>query len=30
MNLDVLDGLLACFDKPYSQAYGCRPPARAR
>ena len=26
-NLDVLDGLLACFDKPYAQAYlePCRP-----
>lgn len=26
MNLDVLDGLLACFDRPYSEAYGapCR------
>jgi hypothetical protein len=27
-NLDVVDGLIACFDKPYAQAYGsaaCRP-----
>lgn len=27
-NLDVVDGLIACFDKPYSEAYGkasCRP-----
>jgi hypothetical protein len=23
MNLDVLDGLIACFDKPYRDAYGC-------
>jgi hypothetical protein len=22
MNLDVVDGLIACFDKPYKQAYG--------
>lgn len=22
MNLDVLDGLIACFDKPYLEAYG--------
>lgn len=29
LNLDVLDGLLACFDKPYDQAYSrdCRPTA---
>lgn len=29
-NLDVVDGLLACFGKPYSQAYGmpCRPSRR--
>jgi hypothetical protein len=29
MNLDVLDGLIACFDKPYNEAYGraCRPAA---
>lgn len=26
MNLDVLDGLIACFGKPYDEAYGdCRP-----
>lgn len=27
LNLDVLDGLIACFGKPYSEAYGqdCRP-----
>ena len=27
MNLDVLDGLIACFDKPYDEAYSrdCRP-----
>lgn len=28
MNLDVLDGLITCFDKPYLEAYGdasCRP-----
>lgn len=27
LNLDVLDGLIKCFDKPYSVAYGdsCRP-----
>ena len=26
-NLDVVDGLIACFDKPYAEAYGstCRP-----
>jgi hypothetical protein len=25
LNLDVLDGLISCFDKPYDQAYGgCR------
>lgn len=24
-NLDVLDGLIACFGKPYDVAYGCRP-----
>jgi hypothetical protein len=28
LNIDVVDGLIACFDKPYSQAYAtaCRPP----
>ena len=33
LNLSVLDGLIACFDKPYKVAYGaCRPapPARAK
>ena len=26
MNLDVLDGLIACFGKSYDEAYGdCRP-----
>jgi hypothetical protein len=27
VNLDVVDGLIACFDKPYSEAYSfsCRP-----
>lgn len=27
MNIDVVDGLIACFDKPYNEAYGseCRP-----
>lgn len=27
-NIDVVDGLIACFDKPYDEAYGagCRPP----
>ena len=31
MNLDVLDGLIACFGKPYDEAYSraCRPPAAA-
>ena len=24
-NLDVLDGLIACFGKPYDTAYACRP-----
>lgn len=25
-NLDVVDGLIACFDRPYAEAYGaCRP-----
>ncbi len=24
-NLDVLDGLISCFDKPYIEAYSCRP-----
>lgn len=24
-NLNVVDGFLACFDRPYSEAYGCRP-----
>lgn len=29
-NLDVVDGLIRCFDEPYATAYGdeCRPPAR--
>lgn len=26
-NLDVLDGLISCFGKPYSVAYVCRQPA---
>lgn len=28
-NIDVVDGLVQCFDKPYEEAYGsaCRPPA---
>jgi hypothetical protein len=31
VNLDVLDGLLRCIDKPYSEAYGpCRAPRPAR
>ncbi len=25
-NLDVLDGLISCFGKPYSVAYACRQP----
>jgi hypothetical protein len=27
-NLEIVEGLVACFDKPYSEAYGksCRPP----
>ncbi|MDO5506607.1 MAG: hypothetical protein Q4F49_10035 [Pseudoxanthomonas suwonensis] len=27
-NIDVVDGLIACFDRPYDEAYGtdCRPP----
>jgi hypothetical protein len=31
-NLDVLDGLVRCFGRPYREAYGevCRPPAGAR
>ena len=24
LNLDVLDGLIACFGQPYNKAYGCR------
>lgn len=24
LNLDVVDGLIACFDKPYAVAYDCR------
>jgi hypothetical protein len=24
LNLDVLDGLITCFDKPYREAYACR------
>lgn len=30
LNIDAVDGLVACFDKPYAEAYGaasCRPPA---
>jgi hypothetical protein len=29
-NIDVVDGLVACFNRPYSEAYrsACRPPAR--
>lgn len=30
-NLDVLDGMISCFGKPYSVAYACRrPPAAGR
>jgi hypothetical protein len=25
LNLNVVDGLITCFGKPYSEAYGCRP-----
>jgi hypothetical protein len=25
LNLHVVDGLIACFDKPYREAYGCDP-----
>jgi hypothetical protein len=28
-NLNVLDGLLECFDRPYSEAYSCRPLIKA-
>lgn len=24
-NLNKVDGLIACFDKPYAEAYGCEP-----
>lgn len=24
LNLEIVDGLIACFDKPYAEAYGCR------
>lgn len=24
LNLDIVDGLIACFDRPYREAYGCR------
>lgn len=24
LNLDVVEGFLACFDRPYAEAYGCR------
>ncbi|MGN6366365.1 hypothetical protein [Asticcacaulis taihuensis] len=24
LNLEVVDGLILCFDKPYAEAYGCR------
>lgn len=24
LNLDVVDGLISCFDRPYSEAYECR------
>ena len=24
LNLDVVDGLIACFDRPYAEAYRCR------
>lgn len=24
-NLDVVDGLIACFEQPYAEAYGCKP-----
>ncbi|MBO9712576.1 MAG: hypothetical protein J7495_06660 [Sphingomonas sp.] len=27
LNLDVLDGLLGCWGKPYAEAYGCRAPS---
>ncbi len=30
VNLDVLDGLITCFDKPYAKAYECRPPKPTR
>lgn len=29
-NLDVLDGLIACFGRDYSAAYACRAPSAAR
>lgn len=29
MNLNVLDGLIACFDQPYAQAYRCNSLKRA-
>ena len=25
LNIDVVDGLIACFEKPYSEAYSCGP-----
>jgi len=28
LNLDVVDGLIVCFDRPYREAYVCRPEAR--
>lgn len=30
LNIDVVEGLLNCYDKPYKEAYGqaCRPPER--
>lgn len=27
LNLDIVDGLIACFDQPYKEAYGCEAPA---
>lgn len=27
LNLDIVDGLIACFDQPYREAYGCKAPA---
>lgn len=27
LNLSIVDGLIACFDRPYLEAYGCEAPA---